>query len=120
MNRSEQYAESTARKVRESRQTVRHALEGHAVGRDNALSGSALADHVPLKPTTVRDIVAELRDDPAGPPIGQCSDGYYVLDSQAELDEWVTSVQDEIETKRERLKANVQSFNRRQYDGPVK
>jgi len=75
MTRSEHYADSDAQTVRDSRRRVRTALERHAVGRDSALSGAALAGHVPLKPTTVRDIIAELRDDPAGPPVGQCADG---------------------------------------------
>jgi len=119
MTRSEHYADSDAQTVRDSRRRVRKALERHAVGRDSALSGAALAGHVPLKPTTVRDIIAELRDDPAGPPIGQCADGYYVINSRDELKEWVESVQDEIATKEERLQANVQSFNQREYGGPV-
>jgi hypothetical protein len=119
MTRSEHYADSDAETVRESRRRVRKALERHPVGRDSALSGAALAGHVPLKPTTVRDIIAELRDDPTGTPIGQCSSGYYVITDKAELKEWVESVKNEIATKEERLQANVQSFNRREYGGPV-
>lgn len=113
-SRAEHHAHSDTHTVRESRREVRQALEAHAVGRENATSGKALADRVPLKPTTVRDIVAELRDDPGGPPIGQCADGYYILADESELDAWVESVQEEIATKRERLRANVESFNRRE------
>lgn len=111
--RAEHHAESTPETVRNSRQRVREALESYAVGRENATSGAALADRVPLKPTTVRDVIAELRDDPGGPPIGQCSDGYYILSSSEELDAWVSGVKEEIATKRERLRANVESYNRR-------
>ena len=116
MKRSEHHADADAHTVRESRRTVRNALETHAVGRKNALPGTALADLTPLKATTVRDIVAELRDDADGPPIGQCSDGYYVLSTQDELDAWVSGVKDEIETKQDRLQANVQSYNRRNHE----
>lgn len=112
--RAEHHADSPAHEVRESRRRVRSALERHAVGRDNAMPGSALADLVPLRETTVRDIVAELRDDPEGPPIGNCADGYYVIATTAELEDYVAGMKDTIATKRERLQANVKAFNRRQ------
>jgi predicted TIM-barrel enzyme len=115
MTRSEHHADADAHTVRESRRTVRQALETYAVGRENALPGTALADLTPLKATTVRDIVAELRDDADGPPIGQCSDGYYVLSDADELQAWIEGVQAEIQTKRERLEANVQSYNKRHH-----
>lgn len=115
--RSEAYAQAPTRQVRQSRARVRYALTRYAVGRENATSGKALADRVPLKPTTVRDIIAELRDDPQGPPVGQCSQGYYILNSREELDEWVEGVKEEIATKRERLQANVESYNRRNVGG---
>ena len=110
--RAEHHAHSPAHRVRQSRARVRAALERHAVGRDNALSGRALADRTPLKPTTVRDIIAELRDDSNGPPIGNCADGYYVIASVDELERHIADVKDEIATKRERLEATVQAFNR--------
>lgn len=113
-SRAEAHADSDHRDVRQSRARVHHALTRYAVGRENATSGKALADRVPIAATTVRDIIAELRDDPQGPPIGQCADGYYVIQSRDELDEWVASVKEEIATKRERLQANVQSYNRRE------
>lgn len=114
--RAEHHADSDPTQVRDSRKTVRRLLEEYAVGRENATPGSVLADRVPLKATTVRDIIGELRDDPMGPPIGQCSDGYYVISSETELDEWVGGVKEEISTKKERLRANVSSFNRRNRD----
>lgn len=115
--RSEHHADSPESIIRESRRLVRRVLEHHAVGRENATSGKALADQVPLEPTTVRDVIAELRDDPEGPPIGQCADGYYVISDAGELDEWVEGVREEIATKRDRLQANVKSFNERYYEG---
>lgn len=114
--RAEHHADSPAHRVRQSRARVRAALERYAVGRDDAMHGSALADRTPLKDTTVRDIIAELRDDPQGPPIGNCSDGYYVIDDPDELEAYIESVKDTIATKRERMQANVQSFNRERYD----
>lgn len=113
-SRAEHHADAPAGEVRQSRARVRYVLTQYAVGRENATSGSALAEHVPLKPTTVRDIIAELRDDPQGPPIGQSSQGYYIIQSRDELDEWVESVKEEIATKRERLRANVRSYNQRE------
>jgi predicted TIM-barrel enzyme len=111
--RSEHHADSTATQVRASRRHVHRALEAGHVGRERAISGTELAEFVPVKYTTVRDCIAELRDDPDGPPIGNCSDGYYIIDSREELDRYVQSVKDEIQTKRDRLEANTQAFNRR-------
>lgn len=113
-SRAEAHATSTASTVRYSRRVVTRALQAGHQGKSNAIHGSELAEYVPVEETTVRDIIAELRDDPHGPPIGQSGQGYYVLDSREELDEWVAGVKEEIATKRERLRANVESFNRRQ------
>ena len=113
MTRAEHHADSPAHTVRQSRARVRAALERHAVGRRNALPGTALADLTPLKPTTVRDIIAELRDDPHGPPIGNCADGYYIISSVGELESHISDVKDEIKTKRERLEATVTAYNKR-------
>lgn len=115
MTRAEYHAESDAATVRQSRARVRAALERNAVGQTNAMSGSELAALTPLKATTVRDIIAELRDDPKGPPIANCSDGYYVIADVSELQAWVEDVNDEIQTKENRKQANVKSFNRRHY-----
>lgn len=65
--------------------------------------------------SAVRDVIAELRDDPQGPPIGNCSDGYYVIDDPDELDEYVNGVKETISNKRDRMQANVKAFNRDRY-----
>jgi hypothetical protein len=113
--RAEHHADSSRYQVRQSRARVRAALERNAVGREKAIHGSTLADLTPLKPTTVRDIIAELRDDVDGPPIGNCSKGYYVIATRDELAEHIESTKDEIQTKQDRLQATVQSFNRERY-----
>ena len=113
MSRAEHHADSPAHRVRQSRARVRAALERNAVGRENALPGTDLAALTPLKATTVRDIIAELRDDPEGPPIGNCSDGYYIINTTDELEDYIQTMKDTIQTKRDRLQANVQAFNQR-------
>lgn len=113
MSRAETHAESDARTVRHSRSVVERALTTGHVGRENAIHGSDLAAFVPVKETTVRDVIAELRDDPSGPPIGRCGGGYFVIDTADELDEWVRGQKEEIQTRKERISANVQAFNRR-------
>jgi predicted TIM-barrel enzyme len=113
--RAEYHADSDARTVRFSRRAVRRALEAGHVGRENAIHGRELATFVPVAETTVRDVIAELRDDPDGPPIGNCGDGYYLLSDADELERYVESVKAEIATKRERMRANVQAFNRERY-----
>ena len=114
--RSEHHADSTTTQVRYSRRVVARALEAGHVGRDNAVHGSELASFVPIAETTVRDVIAELREDADAPPIGNCADGYFVIETQRELDDYAESVKDEIATKRERLKANLRAFNRRYYE----
>lgn len=113
MSRAEREADSSARTVRYSRRVVHRALTTGHVGRANAISGADLAMFVPVAETTVRDVIAELRDDPQGPPIDSCSDGYFVIETPAELDRYVARETDTIKTKKERMKANVQAFNRR-------
>jgi len=115
-SRAEHHADAEPETVRSSRRTVRQALERHAVGRDNALSGAALAGKVPLEPTTVRDVVSELRDDGAL-PIGNSPGGYYVIDDTDELDAWVEAKREEIATMRSRMETVTESFNQRRYDG---
>jgi len=114
--RSEAHADSDATQVRASRRHVRRALDAGHRGRANAISGKDLARFVPVAYTTVRDVIAELRDDPAGPPIGNCADGYFIISSGAELDAYVEGMKETIATKRERLEANVRAYNRRQAD----
>lgn len=113
MSRAERHADSDARTVRYSRRVVHRALTTGHVGRENAITGASLASFVPVKETTVRDVIAELRDDPLGPPIDSCGDGYYVISNSAELDRYVDRVTDEIQTKKERMRANVKAYNRR-------
>lgn len=113
--RAEAHAHSPKHRVRQSRARVRRALETKCIGRENAMHGTDLAELVPIEYTTVRDVIAELRDDPEGPPIGNCSDGYFVIDDPAELEEYIEGMKDTIATKRERLQANVKAYNRRRY-----
>lgn len=115
--RAEAHADSPTHRVRQSRARVRRRLETKCVGRDNAMHGSELAELVPIEETTVRDIIAELRDDPEGPPIGSCGAGYYVIECPEELESYIEGMKDTIATKRERMQANVQAFNRRRYGG---
>jgi len=111
--RSEHYADSNATTVRYSRRVVHRALVTGHVGRENAISGADLATFVPVAETTVRDVIAELRDDPSAPPIDGCADGYYVISNREELSRYVDRVTEEIATKEDRLQANVRAFNRR-------
>lgn len=113
--RAETHADSPKHRVRQSRARVRRRLETQCVGRENAMHGTELAELVPIEYTTVRDVIAELRDDPEGPPIGNCGDGYYVINDTDELADWIAGMKDTIATKEERLEANVQAFNRRRY-----
>jgi len=115
--RAEHHADSPKHRVRQSRARVRRVLETECVGRDNAMHGSELAELVPIEETTVRDVIAELRDDPEGPPINSCGAGYHVIQSPDELEDYVSSMKDTIATKEERLEANVKAFNRRRYGG---
>ena len=113
MTRAEHHADSDASTVRNSRQIIQNLLEENCVGRDNAAPTRKFAEHTPLSKSTIRDVIAELRDDPAGPPIGSCADGYFIISSDAELSEYVASMNETIQTKRERLEANLEAYNRR-------
>lgn len=111
--RGEHHADSPATQVRYSRRVVERALEAGHVGRENAVHGSELASFVPIKATTVRDCIADLRDDPDGPPIANCADGYYIIDTREEFEQYVGAVNAEIQTKRDRLEATIEAYQNR-------
>jgi hypothetical protein len=115
--RAEHHADSDARTVRFSRRAVHRALLAGHRGRDRAITAAGLASFVPIAETTVRDVIAELRDDPDGPPVGTCGGGYFVIETTDELSDYIEGKKDEIATHRERLQATVKSYNRRANGG---
>jgi len=119
--RSEYHAHSDARDVRASRRAVEAALRTHAVGKGAAMTARELADlpDVTVKPTTVRDIVSEIRRDEFGPPVGNREDGagYFVIDSPERLADQAARLEREAEHLLETKRQIVASYNRREHGG---
>lgn len=107
--RAEYHADSDGQAVRSARETVQWLLEDHAAGRANAISSRAIADWVGLRPTTVRDLIAELRDEGVL-PIGSCPGGYYRIASAGEFREVMEGIESEIATKQDRQSAIAAAF----------
>ena len=82
-------------------------------GRDyeDRISGKELAEKVPVKKTTVYDLLQELRNDWGLPVYSR--QGYFEVQSQEMLGEIVDQINETIETK-ERTKQNLaRNVNRR-------
>lgn len=81
-------------------------------GYDERISGRKLAEHVPVSESTVRDLVAELREEHRLPVFSSGS-GYYCITDADELADALAKINDEIAT-RERTKQNLTAAYNRQ------
>jgi len=91
-------------------QTLYSTLKGRAY--EDRISGKELAEMVPVKKTTVYDLVQELRDDWGLAVYSR--NGYFEVQDPAMLDEIIESINDTIATK-EKTKQNLcKSFNNNQ------
>ena len=113
-SRAETHADSHETKVRQAKQRIAYILQ-HRDGRNAAISSQGLADAVELKPTTVRDIIKEIRAE-RNLPIASCSRGYYLISSVDQLEHEIDRIQGEINTREETKQELVQAFNARRYD----
>lgn len=80
---------------------------------DDAVSAKELADAVPVEETTVRDLVSNLRETQRLPVYGT-SQGYVCIESGAELDDVIESIQDEIATKERTMSNLIAAYYARQ------
>lgn len=85
-------------------------------GRDyeNRISATDLAEHVPVAPSTVRDLVKEVRRE-RGIAVYSKGSGYWHIQDADELADAVTRIDDVIETKEQTKRELTRAFNMEKY-----
>lgn len=107
---STNYADSPKPKIERAKDTIGTILvEGHK-GKKNAISSKQLAEAVGLKPTTVRDVIPEIRRE-RHIPVVSGSKGYYVCSDQDEFAEVLARIQRTIETKEQRRRDLINAYH---------
>lgn len=122
MTRAEHHAESDADTVADGKAILARELQ-RCVGREHAVSSKALAWvvtwHLPageaLRPTTIRDMVREVRRE-YDVPAASCSDGYYLLRDTDDLEREIRRINEEIATKKQTKRDLVRAWNAQRYD----
>jgi DeoR/GlpR family transcriptional regulator of sugar metabolism len=105
-----QYVESADDAIDESREAVLSALVTEARGYDARMSAKDLAARTTVSASTVRDIVAELRTE-FGVPVASLG-GYFVIESDEELERVLNAKRQEIETRKRRMREITAAYNR--------
>jgi len=94
-----------------AKSALRRTLLSECLGKENAMSGKALAAQTPVSSSTIRDLIGELRRE-EGIPVYSLGQGYFVISTSDEFKECVARIDQEIatrqETKRELYNATIQ------------
>jgi biotin operon repressor len=83
---------------------LRRTLLSDCVGKQNATSGSDLAAETPVSESTIRDLIAELRQDEEL-PVYSLGQGYFVIATSDEFRECISRIDDEIATRQQTKRA---------------
>ena len=93
----------------DSKVVLRRLLSDH-VGQHNAITQSQLADALDMNPSTLRSELRRLREE-RGIPIGNLRDGYFVIQDQEELQEYIGHINSEIESKRNTIEHTLEAWD---------
>jgi len=94
---------------------LRTLLDDHK-GRHNAVTQKQLADATNTNPSTLRSELRRLREE-RNIPIANLRDGYFVVNSNDELQEWIGHLNQEIESKRNTIEHTLEAWD--EFDGTV-
>lgn len=94
------------------------AIISQHVGKDNAITSGELASACGVadseaNPKTREAVKILIRERDV--PIGSCSQGYYLMDCRAELEENLEGLRGRIAGIEERMQIMVRAYNRRKY-----
>jgi len=112
MSQYKHYAESSELSIEESKLKVIRAIPE---GRENAIPGGDIADKIPQKPTTLYDMIPELRSQ-YGIPVGSCSKGYFIVTDPDELQKQIDRYDSQIQTAQKRKRELVEAYNKVKYE----
>jgi len=97
-------------------QAVLEKLISDHVGQEHGISAAKLADAVGENTSTVRSEIRRLREQ-RQIPIGNLRDGYFLIDTKADLSTFVAHVNSEIESKRATIQHTHEAWE--SYDGEL-
>lgn len=103
------YVKSADGEIDTDRRDILNTLLDHARGYEERLSARDLAEKTDINDSTVRDVIIELREE-FGVPIANIGTGYFVVESDAELESVRDYYEGEIETKRKRLQTIQRTY----------
>lgn len=104
-----QNAESDPPQIESAKTTLAKVLLHDHRGRENAVASQDLAEHVPIKATTVRDLIPEIMAE-YRVPIGTAN-GYFVIEDREEFTRQVERQLEQAETSRKRAQLISAAFN---------
>jgi len=93
----------------DTKAVLRKLLSDH-VGKGNGITQSQLADAVGENTSTVRSELRRLREE-RQIPIANQRDGYYIIDSKDELQDFIAHINGEIQSKRNTIEHTLTAFN---------
>jgi len=82
-----------------AKRKLRYILLNGCIGRENAMSGKALAQETPVSSSTIRDLIKELRSE--GVPVVSLGQGYFVINTSSEFSKVIERIDSEIQTRQE-------------------
>ena len=104
-----QYADSDKAHIENAKRSVA-TIVANAKGKENAVSSKELGKRVGLKPTTVRDLIPEIRRE-MNVPIASSNRGYYRIVDHSEFVEIMERIEDTIQTKRDHQSELAAAWN---------
>ena len=92
----------------DTKKVLEKLLEDH-VGRHNAITQSQLSDALGMNTSTLRSELRRLREE-RNIPIGNLRDGYYIISTKEELQEFVGHKNKEIQSKRRTIEYTLEAY----------
>lgn len=116
MSTLDQYTDTDASDHARAKRRIARIL-ADTTTREDAVSSTELAEAVGPAPTTVRDLIPEIRRERAMPIANAPGGGYYVVQDTDDLAEHLERIDDEIATRLERKQELTAAFNRNRVVG---
>jgi DNA-binding Lrp family transcriptional regulator len=92
----------------DTKQVLRKLLQDH-VGRHNAVTQSQLAEALGLNTSTLRSELRRLREE-RNIPIGNLRDGYFVISSKSELQDYIGHINRDIKSRKNTIEDTLEAF----------
>jgi formylmethanofuran dehydrogenase subunit E len=93
----------------ETKTILRTLLSDHQ-GEHNSITQAQLSEATGINTSTLRSEISRLREE-RNIPIANKRNGYYIINSKAELEDFVAHKNQEIESKRKTIEDTLEAFN---------